>query len=240
MANFIKDITKRLINAVVVPAARYVIKQVDEYNVIRELERRTAVECADYAQAKMPTALQFENKRDLLRYAFKKADGVGIIAEFGVWTGGTVNLIAGMAKPRLVYGFDSFEGLKEDWVGWKEPKGYFNLHGRLPAVESNVRLVKGWFDQTLPAFLSVHPDPASFIHIDSDTYESAKTIFDLIQSRIGVGTVIVFDEYFGYSGWKLGEFKAWQQLADEHSISYDYLGFSAQSVSIRVMSIRGK
>lgn len=240
MANPLKSAARRLLDTFVVPSVRYISRQIDSSNVLRELERRTAVECADYVQAKMTTALQFETKRELLAFAFGKAEAPGIIAEFGVWTGGSINQLATLAKPRVVYGFDSFEGLREDWKGWKETKGYFNLHGRLPSVEQNAVLVKGWFHESLPRFLSDHPETASFIHVDSDTYESAKTVLDLMGPRIRPGTLIVFDEYFGYGGWRLGEYRAWQQFAADLKVDYEYIGFSTQSVSVRVVGIKGQ
>jgi hypothetical protein len=70
----------------------------------------------------------------------------------------------------------------------------------LPHVSSNVTLIKGWFDQTLPPFLEKHPAPVSFLHVDCDLYSSTKTIFDSLRTRFRPGTVIVFDEYFNYPG----------------------------------------
>jgi len=156
-------------------------------------------------------------------------------AEFGVWKGQSINHIAKRLSPDIVYGFDSFEGLREDWSGWSEPKGTFSLGGKLPKVRSNVRLVKGWFDQTLPSFLQANALPFAIVHLDSDTYEAAKTVLELISSRITEGTVIIFDEYFGYRGWRGGEFKAWQELVAATGFRYEYLAFSTQAVSVRVI-----
>ena len=47
-------------------------------------------------------------------------------------------------------------------------------------------------------------------------------------------TVHGFDEYFGYRGWKIGEFKAWQEFVEARGISYEYLAFSLQAVSLRI------
>jgi hypothetical protein len=77
------------------------------------------------------------------------------------------------------FGFDSFEGLKEVWRGNQLGKGAFDRGGRMPRVESNVTLVKGWFDQTLPNFLAQHPGPAVYLHIDSDTFEAALVVDEM-------------------------------------------------------------
>ena len=198
-----------------------------------ELSRRTAIECAEYVETNMQSALQFDDRKDLWDHALALHDNAGLIAEFGVWNGESINHFAAQCS-RTVYGFDSFEGLKEDWSGWRATKGYFDLEGRLPSVAPNVELIKGWFDQTLPAFLSQHPEKFSFLHIDCDTYEATKTIFDLAGSRVKTGTVIVFDEYFGYRSWKIGEYKAWQELVRSANIEYEYLAFSREQVSVRI------
>jgi hypothetical protein len=98
--------------------------------------------------------------------------------------------------------------------------------------------VKGWFDKTLPALLGEHAQSFALIHFDCDTYESTRTVLDLIGERVQVGTIVIFDEYFGYRGWRIGEFKAWQEFVQAHGVAYDYLGFALQSVSLRVTRIQ--
>jgi hypothetical protein len=44
----------------------------------------------------------------------------------------------------------------------------------------------------------------------------------------------MLDEYFGYRGWRAGEFKAWQEFVAHHSLTYDYVAFSDQSVALVV------
>ena len=68
----------------------------------------------------------------------------------GVFSGKTINHIAKKIKYNI-YGFDSFEGLPEFWREGFE-KGTFNLEKKLPIVEPNVKLIKGWFDKTLQNF----------------------------------------------------------------------------------------
>ena len=69
--------------------------------------------------------------------------------EFGVACGRTITIIAEQ-MPGPVYEFDSFEGLPESWYS-RMPAG--NLcTSPAPAAPSNVPLVKGWFNNTLPGF----------------------------------------------------------------------------------------
>ena len=236
MINIAKRAAKLALDEVVVPLYGYVSGKLPSTSVTRELERRTAAECADYVQEHMPKALQFDRKRDLWAHVLGKVGSAGLVGEFGVWKGASINAIAARLAPRTVHGFDSFQGLKEDWAGWKEPKGRFSLEGRLPKVMPNVRLVPGWYDETLPRFLRENGARFDFVHLDSDTYESTRLVLELIADRITPGTVIVFDEYLGYRGWRIGEFKAWQEFVQARGRKYEYLAFTNDAVALRVVA----
>lgn len=206
-----------------------------------ELSRRTAAEAAEYIMKNMDLALSFDEPSKLMHFAMGKAERPGLVMEFGVYKGESINQISAFFEDRTVFGFDSFEGLKEDWRGHHNTvAGTFDLGGVTPEVNSNVRLVKGWFDQSLPGFLSKHADiPIAFMHIDSDTYEAAETILESTGKRLLPGTVIVFDEYLNYRGWRNGEFKAWQEFCARSITKYEYLGFCihGEQVAIRITQI---
>lgn len=161
----------------------------------------------------------------------------GLWLEFGVYAGGTINRIAKYAKGNLVYGFDSFEGLPGPWTGRIESwdttgaergstygAGTFSLGGVLPKVDDNVRLIKGWYKDSLPPFLSANPGPVAFLHVDSDIYSSAKDIFNNLKSRIVNGCVIVFDELVGYKSFEEHEWKAWWEFVEENNITFEWIG----------------
>ena len=80
----------------------------------------------------------------------------------------------------------------------------------------------------------MNPDNISFVHIDCDTYEATTTILSLAKDRIVPGTVILFDEYFGYRGWRVGEYKAWQEFTALRGLKYEYNAFSDQAVVLTV------
>ncbi len=236
----LSKIVRYALDRTVIPLVSYIryrtYAAVPSYTVQQELARRTAAECADYVQSEMPKALQFNKREDLWDYVWERKQFAGLVAEFGVWSGYSINRIA-RKTDQLVYGFDSFAGLREDWSGAEFAKGKFDLGGRLPVVGGNVRLIKGWFDETLPRFLEEHGEAFAFIHVDCDTYQATRTILDLLESRILQGTVLVFDEYFGYRGWRLGEFKAWQEFVLRCQIRYEYLAYSASQVAVQVTRI---
>ena len=149
----------------------------------------------------------------------------GLILEFGVYSGETVTAIARKFPDAAVYGFDSFEGLPEDWHGAGMKKGAFDIQGRLPAVPENVTLVKGWFDATLPAFLEAHPGPVTFCHVDSDLYSSAAYVLAALAPRLRPGSVVCFDEIANWGNWiDDGEWKALAEFEAAHpDIEFEWL-----------------
>lgn len=164
----------------------------------------------------------------------------GMVLEFGVFSGQSINHLAARLPERKVYGFDSFAGLPEAWRPGFE-KGALR-RADLPPVAGNAVLVVGWFDRTLPGFLDAHPDePAALLHVDCDLYSSTQTVFAQLAERIVPGTIIVFDEYFNYPGWMDHEFKAFQEFAGTRRLHYDYVGLvpSHQRVAVRVLGLGG-
>jgi hypothetical protein len=139
---------------------------------------------------------------------FVKLDGLYL--EFGVYQGMTINYIARLFPTQKIYGFDSWQGLPENWNQF--PKGSYSTNGVIPEVPPNVELISGLFEDTLPEFIKDYPDTkTAFVHIDSDLYSSAKTIFKYFGHTFVHGTVIVFDEY----AQDIGEKQAFAEWLEE-------------------------
>jgi hypothetical protein len=234
---YFKQFVRGFLERILLPFLRYIAWGISQAfptrTVLQELAVKTARECADFVCAEMPTALEFSRREYLWDYVLKRKTDSGLMAEFGVWNGYSINYFAKKTN-QLVYGFDSFIGLQEDCSGWEFPKGHFDRGGVLPPVVKNVRLVKGWVQETLPPFLAEHKENCSFLHVDTDTYEAAVTILQLLEDRIQVGTIIVFDEYIGYRGWRQGEHKAFMEFVQRTQIGFEYLGFSTLAVAVQV------
>lgn len=158
----------------------------------------------------------------------------GLMLEFGVFDGASLTKIAA-STAQEVHGFDSFEGLPEDWTHFQK-KGRFSLSGVPPQLNGikNIQLHKGWFEDTLPGFLDHHPGPARFLHIDCDLYSSTVTVLGLLTGRIVPGTVIVFDEYLNYPGWQEHERKAFAEFLARTGMKYKYLGFASGEFAVSV------
>jgi len=170
-----------------------------------------------------------------------------VYLEFGVFNASSLNFIAQRLKEAatrlgqdvpLVHGFDSFEGLPQDWrkadddgVGSPSSasrkafaKGSFSLtdSNKLPDVEENARLVKGWYNITVPTFVQgllraaarqrKSPPQARLVHVDCDLYGSTLEVLRPLRPLLGPGTVLVFDELVNYPGFLTGEMKALYEL----------------------------
>ena len=154
----------------------------------------------------------------------------GLWLEFGVYSATTINVIA-RYRDGVVHGFDSFEGLPENWRPGM-PRGRYSRDGRLPDVSPNVSLTAGWFDETLPGFLATHPQPVAFLHVDCDLYSSTKTVLDALSDRFVPGTVIVFDELFNYPGYERHELKAFYEFLYETGIECEWIGIQGPIVLV--------
>jgi hypothetical protein len=204
----------------------------DSFNMDRLTLLAAGLDSATYYDEHMGRAHRAPNAASLLEHAFRQRALDGLALEFGVASGSTINLLAGLTGD-VVYGFDSFAGLPEDWrPGF--PKGAF-AHP-LPPVRPNVELVVGLFEETLPRFVATHPGPAAFIHVDCDLYSSTRTVLAHCEPKIRPGTIIVFDEYFNFHGWRRHEHRAFQEFVAETGRSYEYLGVvpTGQQVAVLV------
>jgi hypothetical protein len=201
------------------------------------LSDRAVEKSADYAEKNMQNAIFMTTnlRSDIWDCAINKLKIDGHIAEFGVFQGGSINYLADLVYPKKIFGFDSFFGLEEDFM-LDYPKGGFSLNGVPPKVKENVVLVNGSFSNSLPNWLNNNPGVFSFLNIDCDTYEATSTVLNCIgPEKIIPGTLILFDEYFGYHGWENGEFKAWKEYCNKNNIKYKYVATCHLQVLIEVL-----
>ena len=188
--------------------------------------REATIDSAHFINENLRNARVFPNRWSMLENSLIEEvdERLGLIMEFGVYKGRSINFISSLMSFKEVLGFDSFEGLPVDWFAGFT-KGSFGIKGEVPTVNENVRIIKGWFDQTLPEFLKTTEENVSFIHIDCDVYESTKTVLECLANRIVSGTIILFDEYLNRPGWRNHEHRAWQEFVDKNNVQYEYYGF---------------
>lgn len=163
----------------------------------------------------------------------------GEILEFGVFKGKSLRQLSEHFNNQIVYGFDSFEGLPEDWIMTskeqtkgkiKHKKGHFDTTHIKYNFKENVKLVKGFYDTSLPSWLEDNKITSiKLLHVDCDLYSSTKTIFDNLNSYIVTGTIIVFDELYPWSNyskydlWEEGEWRALKEWITDYNRSFKIL-----------------
>lgn len=195
-------------------------------------ERAAAESSERFVREVMPTAPTFDHPIATLEHALSLAPAEGMALEFGVATGRTLTVIAAARGNREIFGFDSFQGLPEDWRT-NIPAGTFKTD-TLPDVPG-AELVVGLFEDTLPDFLAGHGGPVAFLHLDADLYSSTVTVLQQVGPRLQPGSVIVFDEYFNYPGWEQHEHRAWQEFVAESAIEFQYIAYTCNDEQVAMM-----
>lgn len=168
----------------------------------------------------------FADARKYFAYNLSQVGVEGNVVECGVYKGSSINHIAEIVGPnKPVYGFDSFDGLPEEWeIGENNTvkEGYFATK-EMPKVKKNVELIKGWFKDTLPAWCGENPAPIAFLHLDCDIYSSTIEALTFLNHGLKRGSVIVFDDMYSwieeddYPYWRRGQWKAFREWLKEYS-----------------------
>jgi len=197
----------------------------------------------EFVKNHMVGAALLESDAEVLIHASNAAQGSqGCYLEMGVGMGRTINLIAGLNSKKTIYGFDSFEGLPEDWnkgdAIWK--KGAFALKdpNYAPAVYRNVKICKGLFTEVLPKFNSqiLRDQLIAFLHIDCDSYTPTSEVFNILGPNIKPGTVILFDELYNYPNYEQHEWKAFQEFLKKTGYQFEALAYNInhEQVAVRI------
>jgi len=207
-----------------------------DYDLSHQLKKRALEETIQFIDKNMPNAMCFSPspKERLLDYALSKISKKGDILEFGVRAGESITYIAQKLKDRTIHGFDSFEGLPEEWEGHAFLKSDFTQNGKIPIVPGNVILHKGWFDKTISEYNN--SNEIAFINLDCDIYSSTKTVLDELGNKITTGTIILIDDFFNYRNWQQHQYKAFQEFVEQSNIKFEYLAFNGKhGVCIRIL-----
>ena len=162
----------------------------------------------------------------------------GDIFEFGVFKGVSLlrfimfNQLFEKGLNKKVVGFDTFgdfpstdfEEDKEELQLFIEETGggvSISKEELTAAIENkkfeNFELVKGDILETLPKYIEEHPDlKISLLNIDTDIYEPAKCIIDLLADKVVDGGIIIFDDY--------GVFPGETKVADMDDVMFSFEG----------------
>lgn len=117
--------------------------------------------------------------------------------EFGVFGGSSFGwwLEKNKNQDSRFYGFDTFEGLPENWGTFK--KGEMNSD--VPSVEdTRAEFIKGLFQDSLHPFLKKHPmdnGKMKIIHLDADLFSSTLFSLTTLAPYLKKGDILIFDEF---------------------------------------------
>ncbi|MCL4689496.1 MAG: class I SAM-dependent methyltransferase [Burkholderiales bacterium] len=148
------------------------------------------------------------------------ADGVpGDLIETGVWRGGAAILMRGMlaargVTDRTVWVADSFEGLPPPSAddrarAPKDPDHSQEAYLKVPLervqenfrrfglLDGQVRFLKGWFKDTLPA---APIERLAILRLDGDLYSSTKDALDALGHKVSPGGFVIVDDYHAWEG----------------------------------------
>src|SRR5260370_3491355 len=216
--------------------ARYVAERTLSESVPMLMRHDAIVDSFTYAKENMKGAYSFLDRFDGLALSIKEAGrrfpSRKLVLEFGVYKGGMINYQARKFPELNFVGFDSFEGLQEQWSGMA-PEKTFDLGGKLPRVRRNVSLVKGWFAVSGTRWKTEHPGAGVplLVHVDCDTYAATVDVLELCSDYVEHGLVLHFDDYFGFPDWRAGGFKALQEISEQRRWRLAYLSYGPQEAA---------
>lgn len=116
------------------------------------------------------------------------------------------------------HGFDTFEGLPEDWGDFK--KGAMTTGSRLPDVgDPRATFHKGMFQDSLPPVLAaLNRDGMRLVaHMDADLYSSTLYALTSLAPHLRSGDLVLFDEFFVPTH----EFRAYVEFLQAYPIALD-------------------
>jgi O-methyltransferase len=156
----------------------------------------------------------------------------GAFVECGVAQGTSLVVMAALAGPdRLVWGFDSFEGFPElsdadggsgaQFVGMAcagaEGEGaVYNTFAAADVPMTNVRLVKGWFVDTVPGLVD-QIGPIALLRLDSDFHDATRFTLEQFYEQVVPGGIVIVNDYFAFEGCRkaVDDFRAERGIDSE-------------------------
>ena len=154
--------------------------------------------------------------------------------EYGVWRGEAFQYLIKTFKKG--YGFDTFEGIPEDWHDTKS--GSYSSGGNIPQIKGGEFIV-GKFEDTLPGFFAEPRPMASVINFDADLYSSTICALNFSKPVIDQHTILIFDEFIMNKNWEKDEYKALNEFCFNNNCTYEVMAISffSKQAAVRLIGI---
>lgn len=171
------------------------------YNIIElskwiELNKRKDI-LNDFLTLKRDYQKRYQLYKHIInQYSLKNEDIVYL--EFGVFEGQSFKWwLNECSNNSFFYGFDTFEGLPENWGGYKKGE----MSSIIPQIDDKrAKFIKGLFQETLPVFISNNRDilkskHRKIIHLDADLFSSTLFVLSSLAPYLSNGDILIFDEF---------------------------------------------
>jgi predicted O-methyltransferase YrrM len=167
--------------------------------------------------AELRSRVTFPSRDQVLELAVQLARPVpGHIVEFGVYQGRSARTIRdelwltrlwdARQRGKRVYACDSFRGLPDAYENL--PAG--NFATRIPRL-TGVRIIEGFFADTLTPELAREVGTVSLAHFDADLYASTACALDWVTPLLQPGSLLLFDEFLGEDPAEELAFLEWER-----------------------------
>lgn len=162
----------------------------------------------------------------------------GDLVEFGIFQGHWINrfweMAEGLGLRRRIYGFDSFQGLSDphpefDFGFWQTGQYTCSFEDVARNVKlasrPNIKLIPGFFSESLQSPEALLAGPFSFARIDCDIYEPALECLRYLSGRLSDGAILVFDDWPHERGF--GEQRAFEEwLPTVPHLDFEFLFYA--------------
>lgn len=141
--------------------------------------------------------------------------------EFGVASGSSFKwwLQQNSHPSSRFFGFDTFEGLPEEWGPYAKGAMAHSLES-INITDSRASFYKGLFQDTLIPFLNQYQSSnRRLIHIDSDLFSSAIFTLSQLYRFLKPGDILLFDEF----AVPQHEFLAFRIFTESFYVDYDVI-----------------
>jgi predicted O-methyltransferase YrrM len=159
--------------------------------------------------------ITYPTRSQVLELAVQIARPVpGHIMDFGVFQGYSTRIIRDelwrakiwdrRQRGKRIYACDSFQGLPETYE--RLPAG--NFATAVPKLR-RVRIVKGFFDESLTPALAAEVGQVCLAHLDADLYSSTVHVLNWLTPLLASGSLLLFDEFYGEDPAEARAFTEW-------------------------------
>jgi hypothetical protein len=71
--------------------------------------------------------------------------------------------------------------------------------------------------------------------MDADTFKPTAYALNSLSKNLKKGSIIIFDEFFGYPNFRSHEFKAWENFVTSRVLAFRCLGFTDKQIAVELL-----